>query len=416
VSPRPKRWAFLVHPHLGGTWTVFAALRQGLAAHGIELRWVGLGEAAAAARADPAWAPERERGEAIHLPGAGEAEAGMATARHLAAAGYEGVFVNVLACPVQTNAVRYLPAGLRRIMLVHSITPGTYAAARAMRRHVHATVGVSERIQDDLVRRHGFAPALTRAIPNAVDLARFLAEQHQARAPGTPWRLLSLGRIEETAKGLFWLPPILAGLDGLPWRLTVAGDGPDRAELRHRLASFGNRVAFTGPMAPAAVPALLARHDLFLMPSRFEGFGQTLVEAMAAGCVPVASRLHGVTDRIVAHGEDGLLFPVGDVAAAAAGIRALLAAPERHGRMAALARERVQGRFDLERQAAAYAALVEAVAAMPEHAVAVAAGRWSCPRGLRPGLRTRLPEPVKRLLRTWRERLRRPLAERAHTT
>ncbi|MEK0086051.1 glycosyltransferase family 4 protein [Benzoatithermus flavus] len=400
------RWAFLVHPHLGGTWTVFTSLRQGLAAHGLELRWVGAGSAAAAATADPAWAHERDRGEAIHLPGAGEAALGLALAAHLERAGYAGVFVNVLACPVQTNAVRWLPSRLRRIMLVHNVTPGTYAAAGAMRDFVHATVGVSWRIGTDLVRRHGFPAARTRVIPNAVDLARFLAAPRVPRAPGGPLRLLSLGRLEEAAKGIFWLPRILAKLDGEHVHLTVAGDGPDREALAERLAPFGGRVDFLGPVAPAEVPTLCARHDALLAPSRFEGFGQTIVEAMAAGTVPVVSRLEGITTRIVTDGTDGFLFPVGDVAAAATALRRLARAPDLATRMGERARRAVAGRFDLATQAEAYAALVRMVTALPEDAAHSLRGApWSWPRGLRPGLRTLLPEPLKRHLRLWRERL-----------
>lgn len=399
-----RRWAFLVRPHLGGTWSAYAALRQGLARHGVELRWVGLGEEAAAAAADPAWAEARAHGEALHLPGAAEAEQGLATARHLAAH-YDGVFVNVLACPIQTNAARHLPPRLRRILVCHSTSPGTYAAARAMRRHAHAAVGVSERIAADLVRRHGFSADRTRAIPNAVDLDRFLAAPRAARAPGTPLRLLSFGRLEEASKGIFWLPAILARLGEGEATLTVAGDGPDGAGLRRRLAPFGDRVAWLGPVPPSAVPALCARHDAFLLPSRYEGFGQTLIEAMAAGCVPVASRLPGVTDRIVTDGRSGFLFPVGGVAAAAAALRRLAAEPGLLAAMGEVARGEAQGRFGLERQAEAYMALIRAVEALPEDAVAPPPQRWSLPPGLKPGLRTLLPEPVKRHLRAWRERL-----------
>jgi hypothetical protein len=53
-------------------------------------------------------------------------------------------------------------------MIVHSITPGTYAAARSIRDYVHATVGVS-RISDDLVQRAGFAPGHTHVIGNPFD-------------------------------------------------------------------------------------------------------------------------------------------------------------------------------------------------------------------------------------------------------
>jgi glycosyltransferase involved in cell wall biosynthesis len=223
---------------------------------------------------------------------------------------------------------------------------------------------------------------------------------------GQPLRLLSLGRVEEASKGVFWLPKILARLRDEHVRLTVAGDGPDRAELEHRLAPFADRVTFLGRVAPAEIPALCACHDVFLMPSRFEGFGQTIIEAMAAGCVPVVSDLSGVTDRIVAHGEDGFLFPVGDVAAAAKAVRRLDRESLLVARSSHLARSRVLGHFDLATQAAAYARLLREVEALPQDVVASCTGceRWSYPRGLQRGFRAFLPEAIKRHARLWRER------------
>ncbi|MDX6752571.1 glycosyltransferase family 4 protein [Geminicoccaceae bacterium 1502E] len=402
-APR-KRFAYFGIPHIGGTHTVYRSLRAGLQRHGIEVRWLGVGPPATAALADPAWKEDRDHGEAVEVTDGDEAALGRAMTRHVVERGYDGVFVNVLASPLQTNAVRYLPSDVMRIMIVHNVTPGTYAAARAVAPWVHAVAGVSERIRRDLVDRHGLPRDRTVAIPNAVELARF----NLSRAPrnGGPLRLLSLGRLEDSSKGVLWLPELMQRLAEADVTLTIAGDGPNREELAGRLAGLHDRVRLVGRVAPEDVPALVAEHDAFLMPSRYEGFGQTLVEAMAAGCVPVASRIAGVTDRIVAHGEDGFLFAVGDMAAAAGFVRELAASPARLAAMAGAARRNVQGRFDLERQAAAYAGLIGRIAAdPPQIAAPLPLECWHYPRGLRPGLRTRLPEPVKNFLRVWKERL-----------
>jgi len=77
------------------------------------------------------------------------------------------------------------------------------------------------------------------------------------------------------------------------------------------------------------VPAVLAEADIYVFPSRYEGFGLSLVEAMACGCVPVASAIHGVTDTIVDDGGTGRLFPIGDWQRAADCIVRLTADP--HG-------------------------------------------------------------------------------------
>src|SRR5690606_22800856 len=144
---------------------------------------------------------------------------------------FDGVVVNVHADPVQTNLVRYLPRSLLRMLIVHNITPGTYAAATAVRDHVHGVVCVSLRLEEDLVAGHGFSRASIGTIPNATDLT--LAEARRPALEEAPLRILSLGRVEDQAKGVLWLPDIMRRLPP-ELRLTVAGDGPDLERLKQR--------------------------------------------------------------------------------------------------------------------------------------------------------------------------------------
>ena len=97
-----------------------------------------------------------------------------------------------------------------------------------------------------------------------------------------------------------------------------------------------------GSVPASAVPRLLADHDVFIMPSRYEGFGLTILEAMAAGVVPVVSRIAGVTDTIVTHAQDGLLFPMGNAQAAASLIKELCEEPLCLLRLSAAARSRAR--------------------------------------------------------------------------
>ena len=131
-----------------------------------------------------------------------------------------------------------------------------------------------------------------------------------------------------------------------------------------------------------------------------------LVEAMASGCVPVASALRGVTDMIIDHGRDGLLFPVGSPAAAARLIAGLDQDRARLSRLAAGARRKVSAAFSVDQMAACYATVLEDIAAGPPPiAPPLPMEGWKLPSGLRPGLRTYLPRPLKNWLRVVRERL-----------
>lgn len=395
----PLKVAFIGHPALGGIGTVLRELRRGLAAHGIDVSWIGMG---APDGSDPDGA---QGGVAIPRAAGGEGRQGLALLDELERGGYDAVIVNVLAEAVATNAMRYLSRRVPRLLIVHNITPGTYGAARAIRDHVHATVAISPRIRDDLVAMFGFAPERVVTLPSGIATERFTAVARPARS--ATLRILSLGRIEDAAKGVLWLPAILGRLADLPVTLTVAGDGPDRQHLERALAPFGPRVDMLGAVAPEAVPALVGRHDVFLMPSRYEGQGLALVEAMAAGCVPLVSRIAGVTDFVVEDGVSGFLFPVGDVAAAAAQLRRLTREPELLARCSTAARAAAAGRFTTGGMAAGYARLLAEIIDRP-CAIAEPLDRaaWVMERRLRPGLRTYLPRPVKNGLRLIRERLR----------
>lgn len=395
--------AYFVLPHLGGTYSVFRHLRVGLALHGIELCWLGL------LPAGQGLAPGLEREAAFGtLVEAASGDDEKSTARLMERAiltgGFDGVIVNVLSDRIQTNIVRYLPDDLIRLMVVHNITPGTYAAAEAIRPHVHATVCVSQRCRDDLVKHHNFPAERTTVIANAVSLDSFPATDRSPRSIGQGLRLLFLGRIEDASKGVLWLPDILARLPASA-TMTIAGDGPDLKRLKAVMPEDA-RTTYAGAVNSAAVPALLAEHDVFLMPSRYEGLPMALVEAMATGCVPVASRLRGVTDMLVEHGRDGLLFPVGDIGSAADIVRGLDKDRAHLLSLARAARCKVAGTFTVERMAAAYAVLLREITANPPPIAApLALDGWSMPRGLRAGLRTFLPRPLKNWLRVVRERL-----------
>jgi glycosyltransferase involved in cell wall biosynthesis len=324
---------------------------------------------------------------------------------HLEREQYDGFLVNVLCDRMLTNLTRYLPARFVRLLVVHNITPATYEAARAVRDYVDAAICVSSRIRRDLVAKYGFDKARTFVVSNAVDLSQYRNIEPR-RASGLPLRVIFLGRLDDDSKGIFWLPKVFAALDDLDLTLTIAGHGPDRPRLREMCAGMGSRVIFLGSVQPQDVPQVLARHDILLMPSRYEGFGLVVIEAMAAGCVPVASRIGGVTDTILRPGEDGFLFPIGDTRAAADLIRRLARDRMTLERMSEAARRNARDRFSIESMASQYVDIFRQARAAPAAtAKPLPLDCWHYPRSLRPGLRTYLPTSVKKSFRLWRERL-----------
>src|SRR5947199_8559542 len=100
---------------------------------------------------------------------------------------------------------------------------------------------------------------------------------------------------------------------GLPARLTIVGDGPDRSELERRVEDMrlGGSVEFLGFQPDG--PALMAEMDIVAVPSRFEPFGIVAVEAMAQGRPGVAAAVGGLTATVAA-GTTGRLGAAGDPA------------------------------------------------------------------------------------------------------
>jgi colanic acid/amylovoran biosynthesis glycosyltransferase len=141
-------------------------------------------------------------------------------------------------------------------------------------------------------------------------------------------------------------------------RLTIAGEGPQLAELQAITASLGiaERVNFTGFVSQEKLRGLFAEAHLFLHPSELgtdgnqEGVPNSMLEAMASG-LPVLATRHGGIPEAVEHGASGLLTPEGDAGALAESMRAVAGDPVRFSAMSAAARKRVETEFDLEAQA-----------------------------------------------------------------
>jgi glycosyltransferase involved in cell wall biosynthesis len=154
-------------------------------------------------------------------------------------------------------------------------------------------------------------------------------------------RLLSVGSVVP-GKGYDVLVAALATIVDLPWRLTIAGDRTRNPAVAARLdtdiAAHGlsNRVAVPGAVAPERVIDLYLASDVFVLASRFEGYGMALAEAIAHG-LPVVSTMAGAIPDTVPAGA-GLLVPLDDVAALAQALRRLIGDRAERQRLATNAR------------------------------------------------------------------------------
>lgn len=149
------------------------------------------------------------------------------------------------------------------------------------------------------------------------------------------------------------------------WHLNVLGGGPEAARLKQIAQNLlPNRVTFHGPATMAQVKEAMFAADLVVVPSvtdslnRSEGIPVVSMEALAAGCPVIASRLSGIPE-LIEDGVTGYLFPPGDDAALASRIAHVLDTPQEAASVAAAGRARVLQDYNLDRNAADLLALIE---------------------------------------------------------
>ena len=179
-----------------------------------------------------------------------------------------------------------------------------------------------------------------------------------------PPHLTFVGRLA-AVKGVPVLLEALSVLKGeLPGlRVTLIGDGPERARLEQDAADLGLRdvVDFAGYRSQSEVARALKVTDALVLPSFAEGVPVVLMEAMAAGRPVITSGVAGVSE-LVEHGKSGFLVPPGDAQRLAQAVRAVLADPDRRVEMGRTGRARVVEDFDIGKEAAWLGRLFEVYA------------------------------------------------------
>jgi glycosyltransferase involved in cell wall biosynthesis len=226
-----------------------------------------------------------------------------------------------------------------------------YWQQRVAARSVHRYVAVARAVADQLIGSFHVPSDRVEVIHNGIPVERFAGTTDRPRDDGDRRpTVLTVARLD-AQKGLGFLLEAIASIPDA--RLLLAGDGEERAALHERAVRLGvsERIAFLGHRTD--VPELLARCDLLVLPSLYEGFPLVVLEAMAAGRPVVATAVGGTPEAVV-DGVTGHLVPPGDVTALANAIRSVLSDPVRREAMGSAGRERVTRLFSVETMVEGY--------------------------------------------------------------
>lgn len=212
-------------------------------------------------------------------------------------------------------ALNMLPDHVIAIPWIHSDTKDTYRTALANRDAWNVAVGVGVRVAETAAQKSKGKHVLY--IPNGLMPPPVKLLKNGRPAEARPFRLCFVGRMEQVSKGIFNLPAILdrCGQKGLGIILDVVGDGPDREELVQRFEQVEvmDRVVFHGAVPHDEIFNFFCRAHVVLMPSYYEAMPCVPIEAQFCGCVPIVSKLAGVTDTIIDDGQTGVLVDVDDI-------------------------------------------------------------------------------------------------------
>jgi glycosyltransferase involved in cell wall biosynthesis len=208
------------------------------------------------------------------------------------------------------EVLRYVPKGVFRVGVTHTDHAREYEMVRHYAGELDLLGAVSRAIHDKLRTMPEFSAVDVKCLPLGVPMP----EQPPSRDFSGPIKVLYLGRLARDQKRVHLLPRIFADLEssGIPFEATIAGTGPDSTWLTKELEK-NRRIRFPGKVAYSDVPKQLLEHDVFLLPSDYEGLPLGLVEAMGAGLVPVVSNLSSGVSELVDE-NTGKTVDVNDVA------------------------------------------------------------------------------------------------------
>ncbi len=251
-----------------------------------------------------------------------------------------------------------LPTSTIRLSVIRSTNGSVISDAKWQSPYLDALIAISPEVQR-LLSLAGVG-CQTRVIPNSTMVAH-----HRKPALAEPLELAYLGRLTDIDKNILILPEIALACNelGMEFSLSVAGEGTDRQRLEASIHKCGltSCIRMIGAIPRDAVGEFLSERHFGVFPSNYEGFGLSLLESMAVGCVPIASDIPAYR-WILGEDADTLLVPVKDATAYAQRIYMLARNPERYRQIQERLQRRQREKFTPQATVNGYLDLIERIA------------------------------------------------------
>lgn len=257
----------------------------------------------------------------------------------------------------QTNSAYITPKwrGVKFVVTIHGINE----TPRPHPKRIDVVFAISEAVKDDLRERYGVDSVV---IPNGIVCNKIIpksdSDELYDKKFGRPLRIVTIGRLRHTVKGQDLAIKAIARLRemNIDATLDLIGDGVSEQYLCQLVKDCGvkGQVNFRGNCSRDDIYSTIRNYDILLLPSRLEGFGLVIAEAMGAKVPVVVCNLDGPME-VIGCNRYGKSYKCGDVDAMAAAIADVA---DNYQHYAALAQreayEHVYKNYDISRTATDY--------------------------------------------------------------
>lgn len=243
--------------------------------------------------------------------------------------------------PIARAVCPTLPPNIRVVSAVWHDEYADYVGAAQLRNASDVVLCANRHIEERCQRFLGRPPSrIVRIHGHTRTLSAPRVERDQAVL-----RMMFVGALDDHQRRSSILPEVMAELAarGIDSHLTIFGDGPLTPQLTQQVhaRALSGRIRLAGAVSDETLDEAFLAHQVLLLPSQHEGAPSTLVRAMAAGTVPIATMAPGGVREFVTSGHEGLLVTAVEPTLLADAVEQLAKSPRRLDAMSAKARARI---------------------------------------------------------------------------